>query len=185
MYWGQPEPLSGQTNPREERPATQPGRSTLQQATHAIWSRPRILLIPPRAWPRSPPSRSIAPVLQLSLQRAASKAVAGSVGRSMPMLALVATSRARPDFSHKTSREMNAELRTSSRMPLLVPAAELKQVCRAGGPVDCRIDEGAGLENGEEHVFAAFERRTCFAVATAFSLDGSRRSPLVWSALDT
>jgi hypothetical protein len=38
MSWGQPEPLSGQTNPREERPATQPGRSTLQQATHAIWS---------------------------------------------------------------------------------------------------------------------------------------------------
>jgi hypothetical protein len=38
MSWGQPEPFSGQTNPREERPATQPGRSTLQRATHAIWS---------------------------------------------------------------------------------------------------------------------------------------------------
>jgi hypothetical protein len=38
LSWGQPEPLSGQTSPREERPATHPGRSTLQQATHAIWS---------------------------------------------------------------------------------------------------------------------------------------------------
>jgi hypothetical protein len=31
--------FSGQTNPREERPATQPGRQPLQRAAHAIWSR--------------------------------------------------------------------------------------------------------------------------------------------------
>jgi hypothetical protein len=48
---GQPEPLSGQTNPREERPATQPGRSTLQRATHAIGSRPRRVLLACASWP--------------------------------------------------------------------------------------------------------------------------------------
>ena len=32
------EPISGQTNPREERPATQPGRQPLQQAARAIVS---------------------------------------------------------------------------------------------------------------------------------------------------
>jgi hypothetical protein len=36
--WGQPEPLSGQTNPREERPASQPGEQPLQPGTHAIVS---------------------------------------------------------------------------------------------------------------------------------------------------
>jgi hypothetical protein len=46
---------------------------------------------------------------------------------------------------------MNAGLRTSSRTPMLVHAAETKQVCRAGRSVDRRIDDDAGLENGEEH----------------------------------
>ena len=52
-------------------------------------------------------------------------------------------------FSHRSPREMNAGLRTPPRTPLRVHAAEQKQVCRAGGLIDRRIDDGARLENGE------------------------------------
>ena len=40
IAWGQPEPVSGQTNPREERPAYLPRQST-HQGDHAIGSRTR------------------------------------------------------------------------------------------------------------------------------------------------
>jgi hypothetical protein len=64
-------------------------------------------------------------------------------------------------FTHGTPREMNAGLRTPPRTPLLVHAAEQKQVCRAGGPIDRRIDDGARLENGDKHIADGDPADTC------------------------
>ena len=72
--WGQPEPFSGQTNPREERPATQPGRQPCNAPPAPPARLPparlrAVFLLRPRSWPahassaprpavrRSPPRR--------------------------------------------------------------------------------------------------------------------------------